>query len=58
MDFFPSFNEISLWLLLRNLTIVSVIVAWLRLIGMRRRDVGFIAILAVILVNMAGCPLA
>jgi len=57
MDFFPSLSEISLCLLLRNLAILSVIVTWLCLIGMRRRDVFFIALLAVIAVNTVGCPL-
>jgi hypothetical protein len=58
MDFFPSLSEFSLFLILRNLGILGVIVVWLYILGVRRRDLCIVASGAFVAINLVGCPLS
>jgi uncharacterized membrane protein YkgB len=57
MDFFPSLGELSHLLILRNLGILSLVVAWLYFIGLRRRELCLVGCGAAVAINLVGCPL-
>jgi hypothetical protein len=58
MDFFPSFSEFSLLLILRNLSIFAIVVVWLYFIGVRGRDLCIVGMGAFVAINLVGMPLS